>query len=511
MDVITGLGVAALASLWLLKDIVQTRARNRKWRKAAAAVGLAGVGKGGVLRIPTRLAGHAGGLLVEFAHYQHDGIGAVSGTQITVAGLGHGASGLSLRRENVGTAVERAVGGREIAIGDWAFDDELHVQGNAPLARALLDAETRWAVRSLFQGRLPREGRADGEVRFRLAQDALQAEVADPGYWSTAEGLAEVLGAMLDLARRLVAPTDIPGRIAENLRSEPEASVRLPCLLTLIREFPKSPATRAALLAAREDPDAEVRLEVGKALGTEGREVVLGVAAGEGVKDATSARAVSWLASPPGKELSVEETQPILSQALRARRTATAAACLGVLGARGGAEAIHTLAKVLAVEKGELAGGAAEALGRTSDPKAEEPLLQALAEESHPARIAAARALGRVGTAAAVAPLLAAESDGGELRRAARQAIAEIQSRLAETAGAAPGQLSIAGAEAGQVSLVEEDTAGQLALAEPANVRRNVPEECTPLRPQRTGVEEAIAEQGPSVSGPQARRPRTSA
>ena len=47
-----------------------------------------------------------------------------------------------------------------------------------------------------------------------------------------------------------------------------------------------------------------------------------------------------------------------------------------------------------------------------------------------------------------------------ELRRAARQAIAEIQSRLAS---ASPGQLSLAATEAGQLSLAQAK-AGQLSL-----------------------------------------------
>ena len=78
--------------------------------------------------------------------------------------------------------------------------------------------------------------------------------------------------------------------------------------------------------------------------------------------------------------------------------------------------------------------------------------------------MAAASALGRVGSSAAVLPLKeAAESfsHDPELRRATRQAIAGIQSRVQ---GASPGQLSLAGAEAGQLSLAEAE-AGQLSLA----------------------------------------------
>lgn len=78
--------------------------------------------------------------------------------------------------------------------------------------------------------------------------------------------------------------------------------------------------------------------------------------------------------------------------------------------------------------------------------------------------VAAADALGRIGSVGAVLPLKeAAESSwfDRDFRRAARQAVAEIQSRLQ---GALPGQLSLAGTEAGQLSLAQAET-GQLSLA----------------------------------------------
>jgi len=63
----------------------------------------------------------------------------------------------------------------------------------------------------------------------------------------------------------------------------------------------------------------------------------------------------------------------------------------------------------------------------------------------------------------AVLPLKEAEREDSALRAAARQAIAEIQARLA---GAAPGQLSLAGAESGALSLAD-DRPGRLSLAPP--------------------------------------------
>jgi hypothetical protein len=99
--------------------------------------------------------------------------------------------------------------------------------------------------------------------------------------------------------------------------------------------------------------------------------------------------------------------------------------------------------------------------------------------------VAAARALGGVGAVAAVGPLHDTAEQRGELRRAARQATAEIQSRLT---GAAPGQLSLAGGEAGALSLADGEP-GRLSLAERQAVdlssRSTVTESGTAARPPR--------------------------
>ena len=197
------------------------------------------------------------------------------------------------------------------------------------------------------------------------------------------------------------------------------------------------------------------------ALGAEGRDLLFDLAESHRVDDAMSAEAVSTL----DRELSFERTRAVLDQALDRRRIRTARACLEALGKSGDAAAIDALAKVIALEKGELATVAALALGATGSPAAEPPLIDSLQREQADLRVAAASALGRVGSAAAVLPLKEATERSSwldlDLRRATRQAIAEIQSRLQ---GASPGQLSLAEGEAGQLSLAQAE-AGQLSLA----------------------------------------------
>ena len=269
------------------------------------------------------------------------------------------------------------------------------------------------------------------------------------------------------MARRLVAPADIALRLAENLRSEPAAGVRLQGLLMLLREHGDHPAAREALLAARTDPSAEVRLRAGIALGDEGRDLLLELAGAESAEDACAAGAIAALADA----LPLEGTEEILQRALRARRTATARACIERLGRGGKATPVAMLAKVLALEPGELGVAAAQALGALGLPAAQPALVGALASDAPAVRVAAAAALGRAGDVDAVLPLRQAPARypaDGALKRAVRQAVAEIQSRLA---GAAPGQLSLVaeGAEAGRLSLADTggSVAGRLSLTNP--------------------------------------------
>jgi hypothetical protein len=228
---------------------------------------------------------------------------------------------------------------------------------------------------------------------------------------------------------RLVAPQDVAGRIAANVRREPEAGARLQGLLMLSREFPRHPATRETLVAAREDASEEVRLRAGMALGEEGHETLAGLVAGAGTGDSCAARAIEAL----GENLKADAAEAALRRALGgAGRPLTAQASLETLGRRGRVEAEGLMIEAL----------------RSRDPQVQ---------------AAAARALGRAGTVAAVAALHAATRPRGDLPHGVgRQAIAEIQARLA---GAAPGQLSLAGGEAGALSLADGEP-GRLTLAD---------------------------------------------
>ena len=497
---------AVVARISTLFGASETQVRG--WREAARAAG--------VVRLePSEngLAGWAGPLCVRLSYYADS---ESSGTRITVSGPAMPA-GLTIRPEGLVSAIRGTRGVREVEVGHDTFDAAAWVEGDATTARAVLDASTRDALRALFHGRLEQPGRTPfwasgclegGVLRVDVPRSAPSrgprlADDYDPGedsgayvYIGGQEHLAEVLAEVLSLARRLATPADVARRLADNLKTEPVAAVRLQCLATLAREFADHPATGEALLAASEDPDAEVRLRAAIALGPKGREVLLAIAGGEGAQDATTERAVLAL----GYYLTTAEAQGILRNALRTRREATARACLGALGQRRGPGVVAALAKVLSVEKPELAAVAADALGATADAAAEAPLISALDGPHAAIRQAAARALGRVGTTAAVLPLKARAACDRAVRAAARQAIAQIQARAQ---GAAPGQLSLADGEPGRLSPAPGE-AGQLSLAPSsrgASVESGDEGSATPADSPRPVEPESLGMTGPSRVG----------
>ena len=404
----------------------QGRERLQGWQEAVASCGLQKVETSGF----SRLTGQAGpfGVQVEAG-------GDPQRAQITVTMQGPQDF---YHVSNRPTPFPKL--GREMEVGDPSFDSKFFMEGPVPLMLALLDAPTRRLML-----------RMSPESRLEILHGRLQAETLH-------ESISKILPLLLDLGQRFTQPLDIPLCLAGNAHLDPEAGVRLRNLLVLLRERPEDPATLEALRKARSDASPEIRLRVAKELGAEGRDVLLGLA--EGVEDDTvSAEAMSMLGDLP-----FEHTKAILDHALSRRCTRTARVCLEALGHSGSAAAVDALTRVIERSKGELAAVAAQALGEIGDPAAEPSLILALQGERADLRVAAAHALGRVGSVGAVLPLKETAEHSWldlELRRAAHQAIAEIQSRLQ---GASPGQLSLAATEAGQLSLAEAE-AGQLSLA----------------------------------------------
>ncbi len=423
MEVLGFGALAVAAALAIVVTSRRRRARVKAWREAASDAELTAVSVLGDL-VGGSLQGRSGHLSVRFEAYRSGE--EDSGTRITIRRVDD-ANGLSIRSEGIGTGLAKRLDlAREVEIGDEFFDRRFFVEGTAPLAFALLDAKTRRRLTSLLGGGLWVEDRERVSVRATLVRGVLTLEVPN-NYGAVNPRLATALRGGLDLLRTLAPPSDIPARIAENLRGEPEPGVRLAALATLQREYPEHGATRQALIAAVHDRSDEVRLRAGLALGEQGREILLALAGSPKAGDSCSARAVTAL----GDGLPREEVEATLRRALESNRPATAVACL------------HGLVRF---------GSAA----------AEAALLEALRHPDAAVALAAVRALGHVGTVAAVGPLHELEDRDSSARAAARQAVAEIQSRLT---GASPGQLSLADGNAGALSLADGDT-GALSLAD---------------------------------------------
>jgi len=322
--------------------------------------------------------------------------------------------------------------------GDSKFESAFLVLGPDRLANALFDAETRRLMLSL------------GSERLDISGGQMSAGMS-------VEQAPRLLPPLLDLAKRLARPLDVAERLADNALQDPIATVRLRNLVLLLRESPEDPKTVATLRAACADRNARVRLRAAGEMGAEGYSVLAELT--DSVQDEVSEEAVRLL----GRNLPLPRLRETLAQAVHHRHVRTARACLEALSLSGDAADVEALTKVMAVHEGELATAAAQALGKIGNPGAEPSLILALQRKQEDLQVAAADALGRLGTAAAVLPLKeAAESfRHSALRKATRQAIAEIQSRLQ---GASPGQLSLAGADVGNLSFVPAE-GGELSLA----------------------------------------------
>jgi hypothetical protein len=413
-----GVSVAAFVA-------VQERRRERTrvaWRAVARrwGFGVAQVDERGVL---TAIRGPLG---IRVKALRRGPLRRRWGTRLVVAGLSDELVVGSVRRLSL---VDRLAGTR-LPTGDAAFDAAVFVTGRPAVVRAVLDHETRRLARALFAGVLPATD-AEDAVAMPLAIDVsrkeLRAEIA--GDWRSGDPLlARGVRAVCALALRL-RTFSVEKDLGAVARADPEPAVRRFALSTLVTE---APAHSAALRAARhacQDPDPLIRLQGALALGGRGHETLLALVNERCLDDEGSEEALRAL----GDAAPVEAAARILAHALSSGQHRTARAAVACLGRAGGA--------------------------------AEPSLLAALESPADDVVGEAARLLGEAGTVRAVPRLRDMEERGGTVRRAAREAIAAIQSRLS---GASAGQVALADGDAGRLS-VSEDGDGRVSL----DVRRD--------------------------------------
>ncbi len=410
-------------------------ALERAWRVAASEVGLTEVVVSRAGSDRPRLEARAGRFWLRL------GVNWLSeaelATRVVIDGLGHVGKGLLVRRKADPLEQERTLPRPRFRLGLPAWDELFNIYGEETLVRSVLDVETRSTLLKLFSGSLPLSGEKTLPASVHLTPNGLQVVFAHQEGRLERElerEVADGLRAVLELAQRLVQPTDLPARLAANLRVETEPELRLETLELLRRLAPEHPLTREAVLASLADASDGVRFAAALSSGREGHEVLRQLVESSKTPETIAVQAVEAL----GVWLSVEAASACLGAALHRGRGELARACLATLSRHG-------------------------RLGRRGDAQLENLLLSALKRQQPELVLAAAQALGPLGTVAAVPALRDLEAAGRrDLAQAARQAIGEIQGRLA---GAEHGQLALADAAAGALSLAGENRAGQLSLA----------------------------------------------
>ena len=402
--------VLLVALMWIgLLTVGALAFTRRRWRRVGAArraladaCGVTGI----AVTARGVLTGRHGTLGLQLASYLYR---QRRGTQVMIQGI---APDVTIAPVGVFDRVAQVLGSTDIGTGDAAFDAGAAVHGPLATTRALLDAPTRAGILDLF-GRFT-AGRIDrGLLSFESTEALGVPDSLD----------AASLQRALRVAHMLETPASTADRLAAIVREDPLAKVRALALQALCEAGADHPVAQEALQQASHDPDPSVRLQAGRALGPRGEALLRALASDAAVPDVVSAEAIDAL----GEAFTLEHARAVLLREIASGRGRTALAALRAL-APGGAAEVPALSAALAAE----------------------PMV---AEE-------AARALGRVAGAGAVAALHAAEARGGDVRRAARDAIAAIQSRLT---GASPGQVSLATGDAGQVSVVEP-AAGRVTI-----------------------------------------------
>lgn len=438
--------LAALAALTIAgtfglftSALVRSRDRLRREarRRAAAACGLEAIeteasgavtGRRDALRVRVESAG------MPVARFM----------RVTVEGIEPALQAVSAR---VPWSADAILMAGDVEVGDPYFDRDVVVLGRPAVVRGLFTADARALAGEVFRG--------DARVRVGGARVVAEFPETENAYGPPAPRLQ----ALVELARRLEPGLPAEQRLAAVASGDPLATVRATALETLVGDAPESDLTRAALRRAVSDPAAVVRLKAAQALRDEGVPVLQALVGEKSLDDRHASVAVALL----GSRLASARAGELLQTAEAEMQVLTVRALLHLLAVRGEEEVkvvasflwrrSNAYASILSRAGAEMAVAAVEALAEARPPSAEAPLVAALESSVPGVALAAARVLGRVGSAQVIPALRHSEAQRGDLRSAARQAIAAIRSRLTD---ARPGQVSLAGGETGQVSVVAE-------------------------------------------------------
>lgn len=355
-------------------------------------------------------------------------------------------AGLRVRAESLSSRLVGAIGFPDLQTGDAEFDACVLLAGAEGKCLAVLDADTRMALRSAIE-----------HTGWTIEEGAVMQEtgtlIAEPGR------LVAFAQETIALARRLsLADRSVPELLEGNAKADPEACVRRRNLEVLLRDFRNGPeARRAAEWTLEHASDLEAFALAAAALGAQAAPLLerrAGTAPGSELRAAALAQVTGMLPA--------ERLPRLVAQALGCDRGGAPGASAG-----DGAPTWERIAARLPAAAAPLAAAAVAALARAGDPAQEPALFAALGHADLAVRCAAARALGQLGTVRAVEPLLACGHaapllGSADLRTAVRDAVKAIQGRLP---GAEAGRISLLDSAAADGALSLADEAGRLSVA----------------------------------------------
>jgi hypothetical protein len=337
--------------------------------------------------------------------------------------------------------------GRDIPIGDESFDEAAHVRGDEAVIFALLTRENRKTLLDFVRnGGVIDSGVVCLPVRGRYS------------YRNTRLAIRDVFNA----ARHISLPrVDIPQRLADNAAGHYKLYFRLRSLELLQEVFGSEEIARKASVEALADRRSAIRFRA--AVFLRDFEMLAKISSIESEPVDIRIQAMKFLIgnAPPSNFL------PLLWKLLDSLAPDVRMVAIGGLGELRHRPALEKLCRLVESADMETAIALAIALGKVGDSAAEPTLLDLLDREHDELKIAAAEALGHAGTTAAVEPLLELTRGflNSELKKAAREAIARIQSRLGDveagrlTLSELPGKAGALSfpAEGGELSLSNEE------------------------------------------------------
>jgi hypothetical protein len=267
-----------------------------------------------------------------------------SGIETTEAVVSHIEADIKLRASSRLDAFM----GEDVRTGHAPFDETFHVQGSEARVRALLSEDVR-------SGLLAIVNQAPRAIEVSLHGKELRVVLPAPPLLPLNDPVEKMAQRMVAVARRLDG-ADLPARLAENARDRvPE--VRLNSLRSLLREYPDHHAAEAVVREAIHDSDPHVRVTAAVALGADGHDTLLELAASPEVEADVAARAVTALGQEPPAGV-----EPILLAALTREAAEVRLAAAQALATAGTSAAVLPLQEAAHRHGGALKAAARQAI-----------------------------------------------------------------------------------------------------------------------------------------------------